>query len=104
MLPMKRLAGGAFIESHTLEDGNQTLSTSMRFPNVQKLQRDLYKYLWVFVISIGTLLLSPCYCPCLLAHSSGVKHFGVHACIAAISVFSAELTILCLARVFFFSN
>ena len=40
----------------------------------------------------------------LFSHSAGVKHFGVHACMAAISSLSAELTSRCRARVVFFSN
>jgi hypothetical protein len=40
----------------------------------------------------------------LLSHSSGVKHFGVQACIAAISCFSAVLTSRCLASAIFFAN
>lgn len=44
------------------------------------------------------------YCACFFSHSSGVKHFGVHACMAAISVFRAELTSRCRARLFFFSK
>lgn len=44
------------------------------------------------------------YCACFFSHSSGVKHLGVQACIAAISSFNAELTRRCRARLFFFSN
>lgn len=53
-------------------------------------------------------ILSPsCYPPaslCFFCHSSGVKHLGVQACMAAISAFNAELTSRCRASVFFFSN
>lgn len=41
---------------------------------------------------------------CFFCHSSGVKHFGVQACMAAISAFNAELTSRCRAKVVFFSN
>lgn len=43
-------------------------------------------------------------CACFLSHSSGVKHFGVQACIAAISAFSAELTSRWRARVVFLAK
>lgn len=43
-------------------------------------------------------------CACFLSHSSGVKHFGVQACIAAISAFSAELTNRWRARVVFLAK
>jgi len=43
-------------------------------------------------------------CPLFFSHSSGVKHFGVHACIAAISSLSVLFTNRCLANVVFFAK
>ena len=49
--------------------------------------------------------LLPCYrLSCSLLHCSGVKHLGVHACIALISSLSAVLTNRCRASAVFFSN
>ena len=39
---------------------------------------------------------------CLFSHSSGVKHFGVQACMTAISAFKAVFTRRCRANVVFF--
>jgi hypothetical protein len=41
---------------------------------------------------------------CFFAHSSGVKHFGVQAWMAAISSLSVPLTSRCRANVVFFAN
>jgi hypothetical protein len=46
----------------------------------------------------------PYHCGFFLSHSSGVWHFGVHACIAAISSLSAALTSRCRASVVFLVN
>lgn len=46
----------------------------------------------------------PCPCPCFRFHSSGVKHLGVQACMAAISALRAALTRRCRARVVFLSK
>lgn len=44
------------------------------------------------------------YCGFFFSHSSGVWHFGVHACIAAISSFRVLLTSRCRASVVFLAN
>lgn len=42
--------------------------------------------------------------PFFFSHSSGVKHFGVQACIAAISAFSVLFTNRCRINVVFWAN
>lgn len=59
----------------------------------------------IHTLSLHPLAQNPPYDPpCRFSHSSGVKHFGVQAWMAAISSFSAELTNRCRASVVFFAN
>lgn len=61
---------------------------------------------WLIISQHIRLLLRFQLAPCFFffSHSSGVKHLGVQACIAAISCFKAPFTNRCLAKVVFFAN